>query len=296
MTAFENRSFRFGVALVSPAARGEWAAKARKAEDLGFDVVAVPDHLGAPAPFPALVAAAEATRHVRVASFVLNAAFHNPALLAREVATTDLLTDGRLEIGLSAGAIREGTVPGRVPFPPARERVDQLEGTVRELRRLFADPQFGPRPVQQGGPPLLVAGNGDRVLRLAAEHAHVVGFTGIVQRRRGNPQLASPEQLAARVDFVRGHLGERAAAVELNLLVQQVVLTGDRRAAAEEWSRHPLAHFSPEQLLASPSWLLGTAEEIAGQLVEHRKRFGFSYIVVLEPWMEAFASVIERLR
>ncbi|MFI9585697.1 LLM class F420-dependent oxidoreductase [Streptomyces sp. NPDC052236] len=296
MTESENRSFRFGVTLVSPSPRREWAEKSRKAEDLGFDVLAVPDHLGAPAPFPALVAAAEATDHVRLSTFVLNSAFYNPVLLAREVATTDTLTDGRLEIGLSAGSIREGTGSDGVPFPSPAERVDQLGRTVAELRRLFADPEHKPQTARPDGPPLLVAGNGDRVLRLAAERADIIGFTGIAKGSNGLPQLSTPEALSERVTFVRKHLGDRAGQVEFNLLVQQVIVTDDRRGTAERWAEHPLAHFSPDQLLASPSWLIGTTRQIADQLREHRERYGFSYIVVLEPWLDAFAGVIEQLK
>ncbi|MER7756587.1 TIGR03621 family F420-dependent LLM class oxidoreductase [Kitasatospora sp. NPDC097643] len=296
MTLPENRPFRFGVNLVAPAPRREWAEKARKVEDLGFDVLGVPDHLGAPAPFPALVAAAEATERVRLSTFVLNAAFHNPVLLAREVVNTDLLTDGRLEVGLAAGSIRQGTGSADVPFPSAPERVGQLERTVRELRALMSNPEHSPQPVRPGGPPLLVAGNGDRVLRLAAEQADVIGFTGIFTDRGEFPHLASPEELGGRVDLVRKHLGDRVAEVEFNLLVQQVIVTDDPKGTAEQWSRHPLAHFTPEQVLAAPAWLIGSERQIADLLVEYRERFGLSYIVVLEPWLDAFAPIIELLR
>ncbi|MFE9664876.1 MULTISPECIES: TIGR03621 family F420-dependent LLM class oxidoreductase [unclassified Streptomyces] len=296
MTLPENRPFRFGVNLVTPAPRREWAEKSRKVEALGFDVLGVPDHLGAPAPFPALVAAAEATERIRVTTFVLNAAFHNPVLLAREAATADLLTEGRLEVGLAAGSIREGTGSDGVPFPSAGERVSQLERTVKELRGLMVNPDHAPQPVQPGGPPLLVAGNGDRVLRLAAEHADIIGFTGIFLGRGEFPQLASPEELGERVALVREQLGARIAEVELNLLVQQVIVTDDPRGTAEEWARHPLAHFTPEQLLATPAWLIGSQREIADRLTEYRERFGLSYVVVLEPWLEAFAPVVEMLK
>jgi hypothetical protein len=97
------RQFRFGVNFLESAPAEEWARKCRHAEALGYDVLLVPDHLGWPAPFPSLVAAAQATQRPRVGTFVLNAAFWNPVLLAREVATTDQLTGGRLELGLGAG-------------------------------------------------------------------------------------------------------------------------------------------------------------------------------------------------
>lgn len=100
-----SRLFRFGVNLLAPAPLDEWRAKCRRAEELGYDVILVPDHLGMPAPFPSLVAAAEVTERPRLGTFVLNAGFWNPTLLAREVATTDTLTGGRLELGLGTGYI-----------------------------------------------------------------------------------------------------------------------------------------------------------------------------------------------
>lgn len=100
------RPFRFGVNLLSPAPADAWRAKCRRAEELGYDVILVPDHLGMPAPFPSLVAAAAATARPRLGTFVLNSGFWNPTLLAREVAGTDALTGGRLELGLGTGYIR----------------------------------------------------------------------------------------------------------------------------------------------------------------------------------------------
>src|SRR5919106_6594883 len=98
-----SRPFRFGASMIVPAPAEEWRTKCRRAEELGYDVILVPDHIGMVAPFPALVAAAEATERPRLGTFVLNAGFWNPALLAREVATTDALTGGRLELGLGTG-------------------------------------------------------------------------------------------------------------------------------------------------------------------------------------------------
>lgn len=101
------RPFRFGVNMLTPSGGPDWRTRCRRAEQLGYDVILVPDHLGLPAPFPALVAAAEATERPRVGTFVLNAAFWNPTLLAREAAGTDALTEGRLELGIGAGYVRE---------------------------------------------------------------------------------------------------------------------------------------------------------------------------------------------
>src|SRR3954464_10484357 len=180
-----EKPFRFGVNMVVPDSRAAWVEKCRKVEDLGFDVLSAADHLGMAPPFPALVLAGEGTERVKLNTFVLNAPFYNPVLLARDVTGTDQFTDGRLELGLGAGYVKEEFEAAGLPFPSARERVDHLERTITELKRLdahpertitepkrlYADPEHKPAPVRPEGPPLLLGGRGDRVLGLAAEHA-----------------------------------------------------------------------------------------------------------------------------
>ncbi|MGH3389165.1 MAG: LLM class F420-dependent oxidoreductase [Actinomadura sp.] len=275
-------TFRLGVNLVAPADRDEWVRKCRRAEALGYDVLLVPDHLEMPAPFPSLVLAAEVTERPRVGTFVLNAAFWNPVLLAREVASTARLTDGRLELGLGAGYVRAEFEEAGLPWESPGARVDHLERTVKELTNRLDTP-----------PPLLIGGAGDRVLRLAAEHAGIVGFTGARTARDGTLSLAYAESVAARVAYVDRHRGGRE--VEKNILLQTVVATDDRRAAAERLQPYA-PDMTPEQLLELPTLLIGTPEEMAEQLRERRELYGFSYITVLEPSLEAFAPVISLLR
>lgn len=294
MDPVAKKPFRFGVNLAVPAGRREWVDKSRKAEELGYDVVCVPDHLGAPAPFPALVLAAEATSSVRLCPFVLNTSFYNPALLARDVAGTDQYVEGRLELGLGTGYVKAEFEAAGLPFPGAGARIDHLEHTVRRLRVLFAEEE--PRPAQHPGPPLLMAGHRDRMLRLAAREADIVGFSGATFDRAGtSASVATAEQLGERVDFVRGEAGERADRIELNLLIQKVVLTGDRESALQ--SLRPYAsELTDEQFSDVPILLVGTARQVADQLRAQRERFGFSYLTVLEPDLETFAEVIELLR
>ncbi|GAA2445763.1 LLM class F420-dependent oxidoreductase [Streptomyces macrosporus] len=293
-----DRPFRFGVNLVTPDSGDAWRAKCRRAEALGYDVLLVPDHLGAPAPFPALVAAAEATERPRVGTFVLNAGFWNPTLLAREVATCDRLTGGRLEVGLGTGYVRSEHERAGLPWGSPGERVDRLEHTVAELERLLADPEHVPAPEQRPRPPLMVGGNGDRVLRLAAHRADIAAFTGARQAAGapdGTLHLISPVELEERVAAYRGFAAGRQEPAELNYLVQRVEITRDRRAVARE-----LAPYAPgvteDELLEHPALLTGGVKEIAEQVRAHRERYGFTYICVLEPWMEAFGPVIEELR
>ncbi|MER6307870.1 LLM class F420-dependent oxidoreductase [Streptomyces sp. NPDC001657] len=290
-----HRPFRFGVNMFASESRNEWIAKCRRAEELGFDVVGVADHLGFPAPFPAIVLAAEVTERVRLSTFVLNTPFYNPVLLARDVASTDQFVDGRLELGLGAGYVKSEFDAAEIPFPSGGKRVEQLARTVTTLRRLFEDPEYQPRPAQPSGPPLLIGGWGDRLLRLAATHADIIAFTGGWANTNGDElHLAGAAQTEERVAYVRGLLGDRADAVELNLLVQQVIPPADRSTMPDRFEPLPPdAEHSPEEL---PSVLTGTPTEMAQQIKERRERYGFTYFTVMEYNMENFAPVIAALR
>ncbi|MEU9779607.1 LLM class F420-dependent oxidoreductase [Streptomyces phaeochromogenes] len=288
------RPFRFGVNLMSPAPAGEWHAKCRRAEELGYDVILAPDHLGMPAPFPALVAAAEATERPRLGTFVLNAGFWNPALLAREVATTDALTDGRLELGLGTGYVQAEHETAGLPWGSPGERVDHLRRTVEELERLLGSEDQQPQPVQKRVP-LLIGANGDRMLRLTAEHADIAAFTGARTRDGGVLEPLAAEEFDERVALYRKLAAGRAEPAELNLLIQIVIVTDDPGAAIQPWlSRIP--HLTEQQVLELPIVLVGALDDIVERVRAQRDRFGFSYLTVLEPNMEVFAPVIARLR
>jgi probable F420-dependent oxidoreductase len=292
------RPFRFGVNLLSAAPAAEWRAKCRRAEELGYDVLLVPDHLGMPAPFPALVAAAEATERPRVGTFVLNTGFWNPALLAREVATTDALTGGRLELGLGTGYVRAEHETAGLPWGSPGERVGHLLRTVEELNRLLGSDDHQPRPVQRPRVPLLIGAGGDRMLRLTAEHADIAAFTGaraVPGSMTGELLPVTAEELDERVAFYRRLAADRAEPAELNLLIQQVAVTKDPEAALRPFLSH-VPHLSPEQVLRLPIVLAGTEEEIVERVLGLRERYGFSYLTVLETAMEAFAPVMAALR
>ncbi|MFI7102171.1 LLM class F420-dependent oxidoreductase [Streptomyces sp. NPDC050161] len=293
-----SRPFRFGLNMLTVDSGPAWREKCRRGEELGYDVLLVPDHLGCPAPFPALIAAAEATERPRVGTFVLNTGFFNPALLAREVATTDALTGGRLELGLGTGYIRAEHDEAGLPWGSPGERVDHLTRTVEELDRLLGDPAYAPKPAQRPRPPLLIGGNGPRMLRLAAKHAQIAAFSGGRQapgKPEGTLELLSAEQVAASVARYQEFAADRAEPAELNILVQQVLVTDDRRAAAREFAAHGVG-LDEDQVLDAPTVLIGTPEQMADQLRERRERYGFSYITVLDPFMEAFAPVIAELQ
>lgn len=281
--------------MVVPQSREEWVRKCRRAEELGYDVIGVADHLGFAPPFPALVLAAENTERVRLNTFVLNAAFYNPVLLAREVAGTDRFVTGRLELGLGAGYVRDEFDAAGIEFGTGGTRVSHLEETVRTLRALLADPQYQPRPEQPGGPPLLIGGWGDRMLTLAARYASTVAFTGAATTAAGALRLAGPAEIDERVAYVQAALGPRAPEVESNILVQAVVPASERAAFLDRYA----STVDPGVLAAVdelPTVLFGGPHEIAAQIRANRDRYGFDYITVLESDLETFAPVIEQLR
>jgi probable F420-dependent oxidoreductase len=310
--------FRFGFNNFALRSRRDFAEFCRKAESYGYDVFVSVDHLGSAAPFSELVAAAAATERLRVGTLVLNVGFWNSHLLAREVATADLLTDGRLELGLGSGHMKWEFERAGVDWEPAGARADRLERTIEELGRLFAEPGYEERaairdhfglpelaPVQRlgfggHGPPLLIGGNSDTVLRLAAEHADIVGFAGLYQLKGEPPgtfRIGTAAETDERVRFFREQAGERAAAIESNALVQAVVVTDDRRSAVEKLvAEGRLRPLTVDEALETPFLLIGTEAQIAEQLRANRERYGFSYITVHGPYMEALGPIIERLR
>ncbi len=194
------KPFRFGVNMRTVVSATEWAARARNLEDQGYSTLCLPDHL-APmlAPLPALAIAAAATRRLRVGTMVLNNDFRHPAVLAREAATLDVLSDGRLELGLGAGHMKSEYDEAGLPFDRGGVRVERLAEAVIILKRLFdGEPvtfhgrhyqvnghTIYPKPVQQPRPPILIGGNGPRLLTLAAAEADIVGFSGITFARGG---------------------------------------------------------------------------------------------------------------
>ncbi|MFI6708725.1 TIGR03621 family F420-dependent LLM class oxidoreductase [Nonomuraea sp. NPDC050478] len=277
---------RFGVVLITEDCSGAgWAAKCRRAEALGYDVIAVPDHLNLLSPFPSATLAAEATERAVIGTYVLNAAFHHPVLLARDVTTTDRLIGGRLELGVGTGYVRSEFAALGLPDDPASRvrRLEELVGTLDTLLR-------------HKGPPLMIGGHGDRVLRLAARRAEIVSFTGAPYRAEyGRTALVDAETLRRRVEFVLAEAGARAPRIELNVLSKATVLTRDRRAGAETVRRYA-PDLPPERLLELPTLFVGTPAQIAEQVREHRERFRLSYFTVMEPAMEDFGKVIELLR
>lgn len=291
------RDFRFGVNFGDGSNVLEFC---QRAETLGFDVLLASDHLGSPAPFPLLAAAATALPdRVRFGTYVINVPFWNPALLAREFATVDRLSGGRVEIGLGSGHMKSEFDAAGIRWQPFDARADRLAATVDELGRLFADDGQQPLPVQRPRPPLLIGGTSDRLLRLAAERADVVAYGGLFQVKGAAPgtfRLATADEMDERVAFFRSHARDRAGDVESSLLVQRVEITADRRGRMKQLRAEFELSAPVEELLATPVLMLGNLDELVHQLHATRDRYGVTYFVTHNRSADALGQVIQRVR
>ena len=270
-----SHPFRFGVALLGTVgSAADWQARVRHAADLGYDIVHVADHLPTIAPFPSLVAAASVPGP-RLGTLALNTGLYRPAVLAREVADTNTLIEGRLELGLGAGHSVADYEAAGLPFGRPGLRVDHVEQTITELRRLV-DPM----------PPLLVAASGRRMLRLAAREADIVGFIVVTPD--------SEQFIADRIEFLHSAAGDRFDQLELNLSVLSVIFTDADPDLT--MTRQLLPGQSDEQLRANPGVLIGSVSQVAETLLRYHEKYRLTYFSVIEPYMKDFAKVIERLR
>ncbi|MDQ0365209.1 putative F420-dependent oxidoreductase [Catenuloplanes indicus] len=245
----------------------ELRKNARRAEQIGFDVVVTPDHLGMAAPLPSLVAMAEAAPTLRVSTHVLNTSFYRPALLARDLAAVDSATDGRLIIGLGAGYSGAEIRAAGLPFPAVGARIDHLVEHVDEIRRCLSDPGYVPAPVQTP-PPILIGGSGDRLLTAAAQHADIVDISYVGGR----------DQLAERAGFVREQAGARAKDVELAYTFVQIGLDDPDDLSV---LRAVAPHLPDEELYATPTHLVGPIDAAADQVRSLHEELGFSYFTFL---------------
>lgn len=205
------RPIKLGLALLGQGSVGEMVEQARRAESIGFEVILLADHLGFTAPLIPLAAIAQAAPTMQVSNLVLNASFYRPALLARDLASVDSATDGRLIIGLGTGYIEEEFAAAGLPFPSPGERVRLLTEHVTEIRRMLSDPGHIPPPVQ-APPPIMVAGAGDKLLTMAAQHADIVAIGS----------MGTEADLAERVAFVKSQAGVRIDDIELQFGFFQV--------------------------------------------------------------------------
>ena len=287
---------RFGVNVGSVDPDPGLRTFVERVDDLGFDILALPDHLGGPSPFATLAAAAQFSDRLRLRTYVLNVGFWNPALLAREVATLDALSNGRAELGLGAGHMKSEHDDAGLPWPPFGERVDEMERTLVEVRERLAADGHRPRPVQRPVPAVIGAMSAAG-LAVAARHADIIAFSGVRQVPGAPPgtfTLSSSAETADRVRAVRETLAGRAATFDH--LLQVVSIDRDPAQAAADMAGRATS-MTVDQLLDSPFVLLAEdAGAAAGELRRRQQVFGFDQVVTHERNLEALGRVAAAYR
>jgi probable F420-dependent oxidoreductase len=305
------RPFRFGVQEHSATSATAWKAKARMVEALGYAGLYLPDHFGnQPGPIAALMAAADATTTLRVGSLVFDNDYRHPIVLAKEAATLDLLSDGRFDLGLGAGWMASDYEQSGIPFDPPGVRIDRMEEALAIIKGLLAGGRFSftgkhyritsleaqPSPVQKPHPPILLGGGGRRMLRLAAKEADIVNVNYDLREGRINPALVRTGLAGAtdqKLAWVMEAAGERIERIELSVTIFFASITEGRRSLAAAVGRGFGA--DADDVLDTPHFLIGTADEIVDALVQRRERYGISYVILPGDVAEAFAPVVERL-
>ena len=305
------RRFRFAVhtgRLVPP---DDWGAFARRVEELGYDALYLTDHLGDQlSPIAALAAAAMATTRLRLGSYVFANDFRHPLVLAREAATIDRLSGGRLELGLGAGWMRSDYRQLGLPYDAPGRRIDRLEEAIGIVRRLLSGetvthhgPSYrlerasvGTLPVQRPHPPLMVGGGGRRLLRLAAREAQIVALAPQMTAS-GRPmlRLGTDAALEERVAVVRRAAGSRFEDLELNAFVADAAVVGGAGTVASSLTALVKAA-GPALVGGSPYVLYGTVTQLREGILRRRERTGLSAYGIPALAMEAFAPVAAQLR
>src|SRR4051794_15753822 len=306
-----SHPFRFAIDCQATFDGRTFAQTAQEAESLGYSTLFVPDHfdegLG---PIAAMATAASVTTTLRVGALVLDCDFRHPAVLARELATIDVLSEGRLEVGLGAGWKRLDYDRSGISMDPPKVRVDRMIEHTRILKALFneepvtfagehyriTDLPGTPRPYTPGGPPIIIGGGARRVLQFAGATADIVGLNASIHSGAVDT-AAAHDALADRIDEKAGWLregaGDRLDEIEINAWLAVAEVTDDTAGAADVVGQ--LFSADPKDVLESPLALVGSLAECADRLRERRERWGYSYTVIPTDKARDFAPLVAEL-
>jgi probable F420-dependent oxidoreductase len=305
------RPFRFAASVHEVQGGQQWRAFSRRVEELGYSTLVMADHLGEQlSPMPALAATAEATTRLRVGTLVTCNDFRHPVVHAKEVATLDVLSDGRGEWGMGAGWVPSEFEAAGIAFDAPGTRVERLQESVALMKQLFADGPVTfrgthytvssldgqPKPVQRPHPPLMIGGQGPRMLAFAAREADIVSVAPSIAARHVGATPPSETVEAAmdrQVEEIEVAAGDRFDEIELNAVLFPVAVTDSPEESAAAWSEH--LGYDPDEVLRSPHVGAGTVEQLCNALVERRERWGISYWSVPSAAVDAFAPVVARL-
>jgi probable F420-dependent oxidoreductase len=309
------RPFRFLADAVGVVDGRTLAEKARRAESIGYDVLVLSDHLREQlAPIPAMATIAAATEKLRVGTFVFNNDLRHPAVLAHDLASLDVLSGGRLEIGIGAGWNRPEYDEIGLRFEPVATRVARLEEAIAVLKGMFGERPFSfagrhytitnrdgqPKPVQKPHPPLMIGGGGRRVLSLAGREANIVSLAPRLGKDgRGDPASITMAATAEKIGWVREAAGDRFGDLELNVYpsMSEVVVTDHvRQEVAKlrgELRQRTGQDISEDELLESPHVFIGSIAGLVEKFRALRERLGISSLMLGD--IDELAPVVERL-
>lgn len=306
-----DRPFRFGVGASTAPGLKQWRQLCRQVEELGYSTLSVSDHFGDQlAIVPAMTAAITATDRLRVGTMVACNDYRQPVGFAKELATIDLFSSGRVEWGMGAGWLASEYEQAGLAFDAPGDRVSRLQEAVEVMRGLFSDGVYSfegahytvraldglPKPVQRPHPPLLIGAAGRRLLTWAARTADIVG---VAPSLAAHPVLGGPnrptmaESVDQQIEWIREAAGDRLASIELTITTMPATVTDDRRGMVEKAAA--AQGIPADELLEAPHVLMGSVDEICADLEARRARWGFSYWVVPAHVREQFAPVVERL-
>jgi probable F420-dependent oxidoreductase len=321
MTA--TRPIRFGFTGGASSKREKLLDSARTVEALGYSTFGLADHFVRPfAPLIAGQAVADATTTLRITQTVLAQDFREPAVLAKELATLDVLSEGRLQVGLGAGWLRQEYEDASMRFDSASVRIERLEETAIILKGLFGDEPFSfegehytirdlqgtPTPVQRPRPPIMIGGGGRKILSVAARQADIVQ---LMPSNPGGRSLLDTTQFSAeaieqKVGWIRDAAGSRFDEIELSAQLLECAVTdrpeqhlsdfADRIAAVTERMGGARVDLGGDDLRQSPIVADGSLDEVCERLIDTRDRYGISYFAApIDARPEALAAVIEAL-
>ena len=319
-----SRPFRFAVQSYAAASAEDWRQQARRGEELGYSTFFTADHHigGGPAleaanhavqdlaAVPAIMAAAAVTSTIGVGCRVFCTDYRNPVVFAKELASLDVLSDGRLEIGLGCGWLASEYQAMGIDFDRPGVRIDRMEETLAVIRACFGDGEVAvegthvravgfegvPKPARPGGPPIMIGGGSPRVLGLGGREADIVSLN--LDNRSGRlgaegVASGSAARTAQKIEWIKAGAGDRFDQIELEIAAYFTTVTDDRDGAIAAIAGRFGA--DPAIFAGHPHTLIGSVEEICEQLESRRETYGISYITVSIRAAEAFAPVVERL-
>lgn len=316
-----KKLFRFAVQATDAAGSSEWRDTARQVERLGYSTLFLADHYLGPgpaqriantprqdlAPITAMAVAAAVTDTLRVGCRVFCVDYHVPAVLAKEAATLDLLSDGRLELGIGAGWSETEYDAMGIAFNRPGERIDKLKEVVALLRAHCSGDEIAckgeyvnvegyvgtPLPVQRPHPPIMIGGGRKRVLSYAGREADIVSINTVPFLAQNEDGLSPSAEASRRLDYVRVAAGDRFTSLDIESSPYFVKVTNDESGALTRLSA--AIGTSIEILRDHPNVLVGSVDQIVDRLQARREAFGINYVTVQQNRIDSFAPVVDRL-